>query len=70
MAGRNLQMRGYTRLVSPNMGREEAEQRSREGSSQAAINNGENYVEENAEKIHHIHDDRIIHQKEKLKLAF
>ena len=64
MAGRNLQMRGYTRLVSPNMGREEAEQRSREGSSQAAINNGEN-----AEKINHIHD-RIIHQKEKLKLAF
>ena len=64
MAGRNLQMRGYTRLVSPNMGRDEAEQRSREGSSQAAINNGEN-----AEKIHHIHD-RIIHHKEKLKLAF
>ena len=46
MAGRNLQMRGYTRLVSPNMGRDVAGQRAREGSSHANMNN-------NAEKINH-----------------
>lgn len=63
MAGRNLQMRGYTRLVSPNMGRDEAGQRSREESSHANMNN-------DAEKINDIHNIRIIHHHiEKLKLA-
>ena len=63
MAGRNLQMRGYTRLVSPNMGRDEAGHRSRDGSSQAAI------MEKMQRKLTNRHD-RFIHHKEKLKLAF